>query len=66
MKTVYMHDAEKAEEKLRKLKEAKSQRISFELAQKTAYLEGYQAAIDDAIEALIHWEFGEKSCKTID
>lgn len=56
MKTIYQYDADKAEEKLRKLREAKSQKISFELAQKAAYLEGYQAAIDDVIFSLIRWE----------
>ena len=56
METTYQYNADKAVEKLQRLKEIKGQKISFEMAQKAAYLEGYQTAIDDTIAALIRWE----------
>lgn len=56
MKTVYMHDAEEAENRLQRLLEIQNNKIALEVAQKTAFLDGYRTAIHDAICALIHWE----------
>lgn len=66
MKTTYQLDAEKAEERLRKLENNQIHKSNAKIAEEQAFLRGYSEAINDAIEALIRWEFGNEPCKTID
>jgi len=56
MKTVYMHDAEKAEERLRKLETNQIHKSNKKIAEEQAFLRGYSEAINDSISALIRWE----------
>lgn len=56
MKTVYMHDAEKAEERLRKLEVNQIHKSNLKIAEEQAFLRGYSEAINDSISALIRWE----------
>lgn len=60
METVYMHDAQEAENRLRRLLEIQNNKIALEVAQKTAFLDGYRTAIHDAICVLIRWEKDEE------
>lgn len=62
MKTTYQFDAEKAEERLRKMMTNQIAKSNTKIAEEHAYLCGYKDAINNAIEALIHWEL-ENSCK---
>lgn len=56
MKTIYVHEAEKAEERLRKLETNQIHKSNMKIAEEQAYLRGYSEAINDAIVALIRWE----------
>lgn len=56
MKTVYMYDAVKAEERLRKLETNQILRSNAKIAEEQAFLRGYSEAINDSIAALIRWE----------
>ena len=62
MKTTYQYDAEIAEERLRKMLTNQITESNKKITAEQAYLHGYSDAINNAIEALIHWEF-ENPCK---
>lgn len=56
MKTKYQHEAEKAEEKLRKMQTDQIIRSNTKIAEEQAYLRGYNDAINNVIENLLRWE----------
>lgn len=56
MKTKYQLEAEKAEEKLRKMQTNQIIKSNAKIAEEQAYLRGYNDAINNVIEALIRWE----------
>lgn len=56
MKTNYTHNAKKAEELLRKMQLDQIMKSNEKIAAEQAYMKGYNTAINDAIEALLHWE----------
>ena len=57
MKTTYQYDAEIAEERLRKMLTNQITESNKKITAEQAYLHGYSDSINNAIEALIHWEF---------
>lgn len=56
MKTKYQHEAEKAEEKLRKMQTDQIIKSNTKIAEEQAYLHGYNDAINNVIENLLRWE----------
>lgn len=56
MKTTYQHEAEKAEEKLRKMQTDQIIKSNAKIAEEQAYLHGYNDAINNVIENSFRWE----------